>query len=308
MLLLGLATGGEAAQNFYGGASSLTGTPALPAGTTATTQTAGDNSTKIATTAYVATAVASVSANGVGVQGEFKNLKASATGTSATVTVTADEAMVENSSNAYATLRAVSLSITGTTSGANGLDTGTLAASTWYSIWVIYNGSTTAGLLSLSATAPTLPSGYTYCALAGYIRTDGTANKYPLSFKQAGGDFQYVVASGSNVTGLPIMASGSTGSPTTPTWTAVSVSNYVPPAATRIRIGTYCNPTGGYQVAPSSSYGARASTTNPPPINAAPTSGGLMSADADFLLESTNIYLASDASSALLYCIGFRIP
>jgi hypothetical protein len=38
-------------------AANLSGTPALPNGTTATTQTAGDNSTKLATTAYVATAV-----------------------------------------------------------------------------------------------------------------------------------------------------------------------------------------------------------------------------------------------------------
>jgi hypothetical protein len=34
-------------------ASNLTGTPAIPNGTTATTQSAGDNSTKLATTAYV---------------------------------------------------------------------------------------------------------------------------------------------------------------------------------------------------------------------------------------------------------------
>jgi hypothetical protein len=45
-------------QNTTGTAANLSGTPALPNGTTATTQTAGDNSTKIATTAYVATAVA----------------------------------------------------------------------------------------------------------------------------------------------------------------------------------------------------------------------------------------------------------
>lgn len=39
---------------------SFTGTPSLPSGTTATTQTAGDNSTKLATTAYVKTAVDNV--------------------------------------------------------------------------------------------------------------------------------------------------------------------------------------------------------------------------------------------------------
>lgn len=40
-------------QNTSGTAAGLSGTPALPNGTTATTQTASDNSTKIATTAYV---------------------------------------------------------------------------------------------------------------------------------------------------------------------------------------------------------------------------------------------------------------
>lgn len=39
-------------QNTSGTASNVSGTPALPNGTTATTQTAGDNSTKLATTAY----------------------------------------------------------------------------------------------------------------------------------------------------------------------------------------------------------------------------------------------------------------
>lgn len=42
--------------NTSGTAANLSGTPALPNGTTATTQTAGDNSTKLATTAYVSTA------------------------------------------------------------------------------------------------------------------------------------------------------------------------------------------------------------------------------------------------------------
>jgi hypothetical protein len=54
-----------------------------------------------------------------------------------------------------------------TASGADGLDTGSEAASTWYYIWVIYNPTTKtlAGLLSISPTAPTMPSGYTYKAL-----------------------------------------------------------------------------------------------------------------------------------------------
>jgi hypothetical protein len=45
-------------QNTTGTASNLSGTPALPNGTTATTQSQSDNSTKLATTAYVDTGLA----------------------------------------------------------------------------------------------------------------------------------------------------------------------------------------------------------------------------------------------------------
>lgn len=48
-------------------------------------------------------------------------------------------------------------------SAAGGLDTGTISASAWYHVFVIYNPSTkvTDVLFSLSPTSPTLPSGYT---------------------------------------------------------------------------------------------------------------------------------------------------
>jgi len=47
-----------------------------------------------------------------------------------------------------------------TASGINGLDTGSEATSTWYSVWIVSGSSGTGGLLSTSATAPTLPAGY----------------------------------------------------------------------------------------------------------------------------------------------------
>src|SRR3990172_12758616 len=49
-----------------------------------------------------------------------------------------------------------------TVSGANGLDTGSEAANTWYNIFAIAKADgTTASLLSLSATAPSMPATYT---------------------------------------------------------------------------------------------------------------------------------------------------
>ena len=224
----------------------------------------------------------------------FKNLQASATGLSATVTVSADEVSMANTANFYITSRAVSLSINSATSGSNGLDTGTIAASTWYSVWVISNGATTAGLLSTSATAPTMPSGYTFKARVGWIRTDGTGNKYPLSFKQYGRQIQYVVAAGSNVTGVPILLSGSTGDPTTPTWTAVGVSTVVPSTAAQISLGLNGLAAVSAIVAPNNSYGGRTSTTNPPTMVHDATAS--ITTCVSMVLESANIYAASSGT------------
>lgn len=81
-------------------------------------------------------------------------------------------------------LTAGNLTIAITTSGANGLDTGSEAVSTWYAVYVIYNPSTStiAGLLSADTTppttanAPTLPSGYTVWRHVGWVRNDGSGD------------------------------------------------------------------------------------------------------------------------------------
>lgn len=65
----------------------------------------------------------------------------------------------------------------GTNNG--GLDTGTKSVSTWYYLWLIRNPTTLVVdvLMSLSATAPTMPSGYTQKRrLPGAIRTDASGN------------------------------------------------------------------------------------------------------------------------------------
>lgn len=60
--------------------------------------------------------------------------------------------------------------------GANGLDTGALAASAWYHVFAIAKADGTgAYLASLSVGAPALPSGYGYARRIGSFRTDGGA-------------------------------------------------------------------------------------------------------------------------------------
>lgn len=64
--------------------------------------------------------------------------------------------------------------------GANGLDTGTIAASTQYAIWIIADSrgyQPTAAILSLTSNiAPVLPLGYDSMRLLGFIETDGASH------------------------------------------------------------------------------------------------------------------------------------
>lgn len=245
---------------------------------------------------------------GLACVGLFSKLRGSTTGLSAVVSITADELVVEDSSNAYKTLRAVSVTPSLATSGENGLDTGTSAGSTWYSVWVIAKeDGTTAGLLSLSDTAPTMPTGYTFKARVWSVRTDATANKYPLSTLMTGGKTRYCVAAASNVAGLPTMISGVAGSPTVPTWAAVSVSAYVPPTARIITVLPYHGAASGtISVTPNNSYGGASNGTNPPLYCFSLPLSNPAGYPMDMLLESANIYYTSDASTNNLKCVGWE--
>lgn len=66
--------------------------------------------------------------------------------------------------------------------GANGLDAGTIAASTrYYTFAIAKSDGTYATLASISPTAPTLPTGYTYFRRIGMVKTDGSAHILPFT-------------------------------------------------------------------------------------------------------------------------------
>lgn len=72
-----------------------------------------------------------------------------------------------------------SLTLNINSTGANGLDTGSVAASTFYYVHVIADsklGNTAKGLISLSRTAPILPTGYDVWAFQGIVKTDASSN------------------------------------------------------------------------------------------------------------------------------------
>jgi hypothetical protein len=80
--------------------------------------------------------------------------------------------------------------------GNGGLDTGTVAASTWYHVFVIERTDTNVvdALISLSATSPTLPANYTKKRRIGSVRTD--ASSHILAFSQNGDEFLWAAAVG----------------------------------------------------------------------------------------------------------------
>lgn len=99
----------------------------------------------------------------------------------------ADVLSIENIS-----VTSVDLTIDCSSTGANKLDAGSLAADTWYYVWAIYDPSTTttAGLISTSATSPTMPTGYTKKRLIGYCKTNASTATFD-KFIQFGNNFYH---------------------------------------------------------------------------------------------------------------------
>lgn len=111
----------------------------------------------------------------VATAGTYKKLDANRNGTN-TVFITATDLVVTNTDDEPVILNSVSETINAGTTGVNGLDTGSRSSSTWYYMHIIWNGTTTNSLMSLSDDSPTLPSGYTHFARVGMLRTDGASD------------------------------------------------------------------------------------------------------------------------------------
>lgn len=164
------------------------------------------------------------------IQGATKNLVMVASST-VRVTATADEVVVKNTTGeAYLISSLSSYADLTNPNGANGLDTGAEASSTWYYIWAIYNptGGSAALMLSASGTAPTMPSGYTFKALLGEVYNDSASDFRDFTQHQDEVRIkQYEVYAGA---GAVVVQS-------------ISLSACVPPTASRARgyVGTTNN-------------------------------------------------------------------
>lgn len=114
------------------------------------------------------------------------------------------------------------VTINGAVLGANGLDIGALANSTWYYVYAIgssFNSSLSAGLISVSASSPTLPSGYDIFRLVGITLTDGSAH-FLKSYCSGNGKYRYHMWDAN----ISVLSGGTSAS-----LAAIDVSTAVPP-------------------------------------------------------------------------------
>ena len=143
--------------------------------------------------------------SGGGFGGQYKNLVVTVSGVGYQGTITADRLVVESSDYKPKVLRNINVEFNGANIGVNGLDKNAIAAGNWYYLFVIYNPitNTTATVISLSSTSPTLPNEYTMFAMVGVARVPSGYTRF-LATHQRDAWISYVVDD------WPILVSNST--------------------------------------------------------------------------------------------------
>ena len=222
------------------------------------------------------------------------------------VDLNASQVIVTNSSSRGISFPSPSTcTIDFTTHGAAGLDTGSLTTSTWYYTYYISDGVNLSCLGSLSATSPTLPSGYTFSMRVGAISTDGSSNFY--NTLQKGKRAGYVMSGSGNTTAFPFNVSGSTSG-----WTAFQVTGNghgSPATATECIVELGIPSSANIAVAPSTyySYGTLGNTAylNPAPVHLENVAGENAATKTNILLESSSVYYQTDAPYGHVDVVGW---
>lgn len=138
----------------------------------------------------------------------------------------ADTLVLKDTNGGAMVLNTVAVTVDMSVVGANGIDAGAQASSTWYYGWVIAKpDGTKAGLASLSSSAPTMPSGYTFKALVTAVRSDGSTHF--TKFRQVGNEVYFEGAQAVLTTG------------TATTETSVTVTSVVPTIAQSFKASVF---------------------------------------------------------------------
>ena len=225
--------------------------------------------------------------------------------------ISADEIVLENSSNLPYTARSVSLTINANgTVGAPQSIMQTRAANTFYYIWIWRNATLgVTGVLDNSSTSPTPPTGYVLgdykARMPGPQLTDGSGTKYLMQQKTINKETIPVLLAGSNTTAPATMSNGAQGTAPT-TWAAVAIGAFVPPTATKIKITLIPgSTTATVNAAPSNLYTTTNGSANQAPfcLVVGTSSGSLTGV---LVLESTNIYVIATVAGSLVVCAGWE--
>jgi hypothetical protein len=113
------------------------------------------------------------------------------------ITVTGSSTLTITAANNPFAGGGLSLSLNAGTTGANGLDTGSPVASTWYYVYVCNGSSGTCGLLSLSSTTPTAPGGYNnYFIRIGAVQTIPNTYSFTIASSSVTAGALYTTGSG----------------------------------------------------------------------------------------------------------------
>lgn len=158
-----------------------------------------------------------------------------------------------NSTNENDIVLSSSVSINGATVGANGVDVAAIVLNSFYAVYVIGDSTkyeSTAALLSLSATTPSLPGGYDMYRRVGWVLTDGSANILQFWQYGEGQERQYYYD-----VGISELSGGSA-----TTFTAIDLATSVPPIATEVLFDVTFTPDGATEVAEFLPFGSAASS------------------------------------------------
>ena len=226
----------------------------------------------------------------------FKNLSIKVA-TNTTVAIAAD--YVTTTDGTVFQTTALSATLNMATTGANGLDTGSIAQATWYAVFAISKSDgTTATLASTSATSPTMPTGYTCKARIGWVRA-ATSTAQLLGTWQLGRRAQYKPGLAQTGTAVPTI-----GTTSSTTLTAKSVVDFVPSTASEIVASLASNtPSGVTGIAPNASYNITYPNVTPIYFGAATASNPF--ASGSFILEGTDIYVFQVGGLGTFYCNGW---
>lgn len=248
-----------------------------------------DDYTWTGTHDYSGATVTGISANSpTGIYKGLRVLRA----TASTVDIDIDELIVSDGTD-NSLLKNVNLTVDITSSGADGLDTGAEGSSRWYYLWVVYNDTTVAGLLSESSSSPTVPTGYDKKALVSAVYNDASSDF--IDFDQYGDMYYY-----------DTWRTAASGSPSSST--AITMTAYVPSALSEVAFGALEGATNAVPVLSNKTAGAHTTTNKLNTFeNYMNETAGAISWCLNILTANTLYWLVGGGGTAYVYVAGFKL-